>query len=68
VLGAGVLCHVGQGLGDDEVGARLDLRGQARVGDDNWDRHVKTRHQRAQAPAQAAPGQRGGEETVRQVA
>ena len=56
-FGVGVLGDVGQRLGDDEVGGRLDRGGKPVDGDVGLDRHLHPRRQRVDRRAQPAADQ-----------
>jgi hypothetical protein len=64
----GMLHDVGQRLGDDEVRAGLHVPRQPLAQDVDIDRKVQSRHERVDAGAQPAAGQRRGQDPVRQLA
>ena len=66
--GASVLGDVGQRLGDDEVGGRLDRRRQPAHGHVVLDRHRHPRRQRLHARAQPALREHRREDAVRELA
>ena len=63
-----VLDHVGERLGHDEVRGRLELRRRAGAGHVDLDGHVDARDERVDAGAQAAAGQRRGQDPVGELA
>jgi hypothetical protein len=66
--GAGVLCDVGQRLGDDEVGGRLDRGGEPARRHSVADRHRHSRRQGVHSGAQSALGEDRWEDPVGQLA
>ena len=65
----GVLGHVGQRLGDDEVGGRLDRRRQPLVRHlGELDRHRRAAGERLERAPEAAVGQHRGVDAARQLA
>ena len=66
--GASVFGDVGQRLGDDEVGGRLDRGGEPADGHVDLDRHRHPRGQRVDSRAQPAAGEDRWEDAVRELA
>ena len=67
-VGARVLRDVGQRLGDDEVGGRLDRGREPAHGHVDLDRHRHPRRQRVHSRAQPAVGEDRREDAVRELA
>ena len=66
--GASVFGDVGERLGDDEVGGRLDRGREPAHGHVDLDRHRHPRRQRVHAGAQPAPGEDRWEDAVGELA
>jgi hypothetical protein len=64
----GMLGDVGERFGDDEVRAGLDVWRQPLARDVDIDGEIQSRHERVDAGAPPAAGQRRGQDPVRQLA